>query len=227
MGAGRETKKVDPRSGNWEGQGPDLGSRSGDGQGPGQGRRTGEAQKAGPGSRCRREVLADVVFSLFLVLLDQVSKYLAQTCLLKRPGGSLDLIPGVFALRYLENRGAAFGMMEGRGWIFILFAGLISIIAGFLCLKSPEGRRFRPLRLALAGLLSGAVGNLLDRVFRGYVVDFLYLSLIDFPIFNVADVCVTVSVLVLAVLILFVYKEGELDWARMGTSAGRGAHEKK
>ena len=84
----------------------------------------------------------------------------------------------------------------------------VVIVAGFW--KTPNERKYIPMKLTLVFLLSGAVGNFIDRMFRGFVVDFFYFSLIDFPIFNVADIYVTVSFTVLAVLILFVYKEEDL-----------------
>ncbi len=66
----------------------------------------------------------------------------------------------------------------------------------------------------MAGLTAGAVGNLIDRIFRGYVIDFIYISLIHFPIFNVADICVSLSAGLLLILMLFVYRDDELEiWA--------------
>lgn len=68
-----------------------------------------------------------------------------------------------------------------------------------------------PLYVTLVVLLAGALGNFYDRLFQGYVIDFIYFSLIDFPVFNVADIYVTLSVIVLIVMVLFVYKGDELE----------------
>ena len=75
----------------------------------------------------------------------------------------------------------------------------------------PENRRYLPLRICAVLLCAGAVGNMIDRIFRGYVVDFFYFKLIDFPVFNVADIYVTTAAVILIVLIVFLYKEEDFD----------------
>lgn len=150
------------------------------------------------------------LFAALLVAVDQLTKHLAVAGLYKSKRGSIELIPGVLSLQYLENRGAAFGLMQNRTWIFVLFAALVIGAGSYMYLKCPSGRHYLPLRLCIAALAAGALGNLIDRLARGYVVDFIYFSIINFPIFNVADICVSVSVTILLVLILFVYKEDEL-----------------
>lgn len=153
-----------------------------------------------------------IFFIVLTAALDQLTKYLAYKGLYESGKGSCPLIPGVLSLQYLENRGAAFGMMQGRSFLFAVFAVLV-IAAAFVCyMRSPAGRKFLPFRIAMTGLVSGALGNLIDRLFRGYVIDFIYFSIIDFPVFNVADICVSLSEVLLLVLILFVYKDGDLDW---------------
>lgn len=144
---------------------------------------------------------------LFLALLaiDQITKYLAYRTL--RVHGPKVLILNVFELHYLENRGAAFGMMRNMQWLFVVFALVITAITIWFYVRLPREQRFLPLRLVCIALASGAAGNMIDRVFHGYVIDFLYISLIDFPIFNVADIYVCVSTAVFLLLILFIYKE--------------------
>ena len=77
--------------------------------------------------------------------------------------------------------------------------------------KIPQERHFLPLTLCLCFIGAGAVGNMIDRIFRGYVVDFFYFKLIDFPVFNVADIYVTTAAVILIVLIVFLYKEEDFD----------------
>lgn len=77
--------------------------------------------------------------------------------------------------------------------------------------KIPEEKHFVPLKACLYFVGAGAVGNMIDRVFRKYVVDFIYFSLINFPVFNVADIYVTVAAFMLVVLILFFYQEEDLN----------------
>lgn len=152
--------------------------------------------------------IAFVVFAAILVAVDQVTKWLAVTSLKGRPNKVL--IPGIFELEYLENRGAAFGSFQGMQIPLILFTLVLLGVILWKYAVIPAGRRYLPLRLTFLVLTAGALGNLIDRIARRYVVDFFYFKPIDFPRFNVADCYVVGSVIALAVLILFVYREEEL-----------------
>lgn len=156
-----------------------------------------------------KRALFAIVFFILLILLDQWTKALAVTYLMNQE--PFVIIPGVFQLRYLENRGAAFGMMQGQQTLFVIMAFLAFVFISYAYFKLPWKRRFHLLRLVGLMIAGGAFGNLIDRVTLGYVVDFFYFELIDFPIFNVADIYVTVATVALALLILFYYKEEELD----------------
>lgn len=144
------------------------------------------------------------------VILDQWSKYMAVLHLQGTDG--VDLIPGVFRLTYLENRGAAFGVLQGQQWFFYIITAVILVAVLLVYRRMPSGRKFLPLRVCAVLIVSGALGNLIDRVGQGYVVDFFYFELIDFPVFNVADIFVTVSAVLLAVLLLLYYKEEDLEY---------------
>ncbi|MFR4781848.1 MAG: signal peptidase II [Pilosibacter sp.] len=113
---------------------------------------------------------------------------------------------------YSENRGAAFGILQGKQWFFFLVAAAVVIAVLVFVAKLPSGNRYLPLYISMVLLLSGAVGNLIDRAVRGFVVDFFYFSLIDFPIFNVADCYVVCAAGLLILLIGFFYKEDELSF---------------
>ena len=146
---------------------------------------------------------------LILIVFDQWTKSLAVAYLMDKD--PFIIIKNVFQLRYLENRGAAFGMMQGQQ-TFFLITGVIAVgILAYIYFKLPWTKRFAPLRAVALLIASGAVGNMIDRVALGYVVDFFYFELIDFPIFNVADIYVTCATIVLALLILFYYKDEELE----------------
>ena len=144
------------------------------------------------------------------VILDQWSKYMAVLHLQGTDG--VDLIPGVFRLTYLENRGAAFGVLQGQQWFFYIITAVILVAVLLVYRRMPAGRKFLPLRVCAVLIVSGALGNLIDRVGQGYVVDFFYFELIDFPVFNVADIFVTVSAVLLAVLLLLYSKEEDLEY---------------
>ncbi len=149
-------------------------------------------------------ILALIGFAAAL-FFDQFTKYLAVSRL--KDQQPFVLIDGVFEFRYLENRGAAFGMMQDMQYLLAGGALLICGVIAFLYLRMPERRRYIPLRICAVLLCAGAIGNMTDRIRFHYVIDFLYFRLIDFPIFNVADCYVVVSCIVFVLLILFYYRE--------------------
>ena len=147
-----------------------------------------------------RFLLFSLLALILLVLLDALTKHLAVLYLSGSDG--IDIIPGVFRLVYLENTGAAFGILRGMKWFFVVLTIVICAAIVRILVKMPLEKRFYPFACDLVVLLAGAIGNFIDRIRLGYVVDFFYFSLINFPIFNVADIYVTMSVLVLFILIL-------------------------
>ena len=178
-----------------------------------QGRRE-QVQKA-----FRLTLAAEAVLIALLVLLDQATKLAAVSAL--KDGGPYVLIPGVFQLQYLENRGAAFGLLQNAR-IFFLAVTLIALAAViYVLVRLPLKRKYIVLRFLMVLIAAGAVGNMIDRVFLGYVRDFLYFSLIDFPIFNVADIYVTCATILLILLLLFYYKE-EDDFAFLSPGGKKG-----
>jgi signal peptidase II len=149
------------------------------------------------------------ILAVVLVIIDQVSKW-AAVCYLKDQEPFV-IWDGVFELHYLENRGAAFGMLQGQRIFFLIIAVVVLVGVIWLFAHMSKGERFWPIRLIAIFVLAGAWGNMLDRLRLSYVVDFFYFKLINFPVFNVADIYVSVGVAVLAVLIFFYYKDEELD----------------
>lgn len=142
------------------------------------------------------------------VALDQFTKYLATTHI---QDNAITIIDGVFELRYLKNYGAAFGMLQNQQWFFLIVTLITLCIVTFIYVKLPRDKHFTPLRICLVTLVAGAIGNMIDRISLGYVVDFFYFELIDFPIFNVADIFATVSTIALVILFLFYYSEEDFD----------------
>lgn len=142
------------------------------------------------------------------VALDQYTKYLAVLHLQDEP---LTLIEGVFQLRYLENRGAAFGILQNQQTFFLVISSITLIVIAILYIRLPRAKHFLPLRICMISLVAGAIGNMIDRIRLQYVVDFFYFELIDFPIFNVADIFATVATITLMILFLFYYSEDELE----------------
>ena len=154
----------------------------------------------------------DLVIVLCLTFLDQLTKHLAMIHLKDQP--AIPLIKGVLELQYLENRGAAFGILQNQKVILLIVSVLfIGVILLFLN-KVPDTSRYMILHVLAAAVIAGGVGNMIDRFRQGYVVDFIYFSLIDFPIFNVADIYVVTATILVFVLLLFVYKDEELKFIK-------------
>ena len=150
------------------------------------------------------------VLTALLTAFDQWTKALAYNGL--RTGGPIVIWNGVFELLYSENRGAAFGILQGKHGFFFLVAGAVLVVVLLFLARLPWEKRFFPLFACMVLLASGALGNLIDRAMRGFVVDFFYFKLIHFPVFNVADCFVVVSAACLILLVGFFYKEEELSF---------------
>ena len=147
-------------------------------------------------------MLLEVMIVLVVVALDMAVKTYVSRWLLTLPDRTFKLIPDIFHLTYVENRGAAFGMLENARWFFIVLTVLAcGAIAVFLVRE--HYRMHFLLRFSLALVFAGAVGNLIDRVMLGYVRDMFYLVCIDFPVFNVADCAVSIGGVLLVLDLLF------------------------
>ena len=162
---------------------------------------------------------ADVLLLMVLIFLDQLTKHFAVVYL--KDQLPVTIIDGVFELNYLENRGAAFGMLQNQKFFFIFIAVVILAVIVYVLIKTPNQHKYVKLHIALVCIAGGAIGNMVDRLKLDYVVDFLYFSLINFPIFNVADIYVTVTMILLLILILFFYKEEDLDFLNRKGKHGR------
>lgn len=147
------------------------------------------------------------LFTAGLICLDQFTKKLAVQHLKGQP--SYVLINGVLELQYAENRGAAFGIFQNKQTGLIVFTVIIILAVFVLFEITPLKKRMIPLQIAYLLVIAGAVGNMIDRVRQDYVVDFIYFRIINFPNFNVADICVTCACILLIIMMLFVYKDDE------------------
>ncbi|NLL76742.1 MAG: signal peptidase II [Clostridiales bacterium] len=162
-------------------------------------------------SKIKKKLLVfDVFLMCLLIITDQITKYFAVLKLKHQPAYSV--IDGILEFNYLENRGAAFGLLQDQKGLF-LFVGIIFLCAiAYVLYKTPDGKKFTFLHILLVAIAGGAVGNMLDRIRLDYVVDFIYFVYINFPIFNVADMYVTIASVILFVLFLFYYKEEDLNF---------------
>ncbi|MBO5364516.1 MAG: signal peptidase II [Clostridia bacterium] len=133
--------------------------------------------------------------SIFILIIDVITKFLAEGKLQQM--ATLPVWQGVFHFTYVENRGIAFGMFGGGRIVFILLTVLVLVLLAVFYRKTNHKTKWLCYGLSL--IFGGAIGNLLDRIFRGYVVDFLDFRLIDFPVFNVADIAVCIGAVLLVI----------------------------
>lgn len=144
---------------------------------------------------------------IILVILDQITKWQALTKL--KPIKNTVVIKGFLDFTFVENRGAAFGILSGKRVFFILLTVVVAIGILYSFYKLPKTKEYNWLKCGLVLVLSGAIGNVIDRAVRGYVVDFLEVTFIKWPVFNLADIYVVVGACFILFLSLFVIKEEE------------------
>lgn len=155
-------------------------------------------------------LFVDLLLVTLLLAFDQFTKYLAVTRLKGRE--AYVLLEGVLELDYLENRGAAFGMLQNQK-LLLVTVGLVFI--GVICyflFRLPEEKKYFILHVLASMIVAGGIGNMVDRIRLDYVVDFISFVLIHYPIFNVADIYVVVSTIIMFILFVFVYKEEDLNF---------------
>lgn len=150
-----------------------------------------------------------IVFSL-LVFFDRITKnWMVANLKGKDP---IVLIDGVFELQYLENRGAAFGMLQNARVFFVLAACILFFILLFVLHRVPNEKKYLPWHMFCVLLGAGGLGNLIDRLQQAFVVDFFYFKCIDFPIFNVADIYVTIGTFWMVFFVIWKCKEEDLSF---------------
>lgn len=147
-------------------------------------------------------IICNVLCIAVLVGIDQAIKAWAVAVL--APVGSMPLIPHIVELRFVLNEGMAFSMLSGRQTLLIVVTSITIVVLAWYLFRRCRGRLLRQITMLL--LVSGGIGNLIDRVLNGRVVDYINLLFMHFAVFNFADICVTVGVVLLVLCILL---EGE------------------
>ena len=140
-----------------------------------------------------------LIMIVLIIIFDRVTKYFAVKNLCG--GDIVNFIPGVVQFRYAENTGMAFSMLSGARWIFIL----VTVVACVGVLYYMLSNRCKSLWLywSLGVVVSGGIGNLVDRIMQGYVVDFIEPTFVDFAVFNIADCAVTCGAVSLVIYLVF------------------------
>ncbi len=153
--------------------------------------------------------LPAIVSFLVLVFLDQSVKYMVvQNMDLYE---SIPIIKGVFEIHYIQNPGAAWGLLANRQLLFTVCTAIVFIIGCYVYYKCVQLDKYKDIRILLILILAGGLGNFIDRIRYKYVIDFLYFKWIDFPVFNIADCYVTVGFILLLLIVFFKYKEEDFE----------------
>lgn len=183
------------------------------------------------GTKTKKNICISVIIIVILVAFDQFTKWLAELFL--KGQSAFPIINDVFELKYLENQSAAFGMdpisllhkifnfevfnnnpqlfLNVKMIFFVILTILLIGVFAFIYIRIPNEKRYKFIDYILIFFTAGAIGNFIDRVTNNYVIDFFYFKLIDFPIFNVADIYVTCSAFAMLLLGIFYYKDEDLD----------------
>jgi signal peptidase II len=162
------------------------------------------------GSRIKRFV-TDLIILAVLTVIDRITKIWATNTL--RDIESIPIIKNIVEFHYLPNgnTGAAFGMLSGHRVLFLVIAIVVVGVILYLLYNMPSERKYKMIEILLVFIAAGGAGNMIDRFIQGYVVDFIYISCINFPIFNVADMYVSVCTVILAIIVLFKLKEDDYN----------------
>jgi signal peptidase II len=148
-------------------------------------------------------LLLTFIVAVIVIAADQASKFWVETVLRKTI--DIPIWNGVFHFYYMENTGAAFGMLPGFKWVFLALSATAALLIAAFVIYKRRGLHWS-LYLPLGMIMGGAVGNMIDRVRLGYVLDFMYFKLINFAIFNVADASLVVGSILMGVYLLFIHE---------------------
>lgn len=181
--------------------------------------------------KSKKQILTGFSLTALLIVLDQITKHIAVLFLKDQP--AIPIIKDIFELKYLENTSAAFGLdpisilhklfefnvftnnpvlyLNARMGFFYVITLCVTVFLIFIYTKIPNSKRYIYMDAVLIFFIAGAIGNLIDRISNKYVIDFLYFKLINFPIFNVADIYVTCAAFAMILLGLFYYKDEDID----------------
>lgn len=166
-----------------------------------------------------------VISLIIFVAVDQISKYIAVDRLMGKD--SIVFIKGLLSFTYVENQGAAWGIMSGKVNVFVILTIIVIPLLIYFFIRTSIGKKYTNKKKAFSFLqfieillIAGAIGNFIDRIVNGYVVDFFQFTFIDFPVFNVADCYITVGA-AMFIFFYFLLDDNDFDIILKGKKAVR------
>lgn len=146
-----------------------------------------------------------IILGIVLVTADQLTKFWARGAL--SHGAAEPFLPNIMDFVYVENRGAAFGILQDTRFLLIAVTAAVIVLLLFYTFKTK--RRNPAFCLSAALICTGGIGNMIDRIIFGYVTDFIHLLFIDFPCFNLADICVCTGGALIVIFLLFFDRQAQ------------------
>ncbi len=160
-------------------------------------------------NKIKKILIWDLVCLIFLIILDRGTKYLSM---LFCKDDNFVLINNLLEITYIENYGGALGILNNQKFFFIFVSALfICLIVFFLCIL-PKQKNFNALNIWISFVLAGTIGNMLDRIIYGYVIDFIYIPKISFPVFNLSDIFCSIGSISILMTVIFKLKEKDLEF---------------
>lgn len=161
-------------------------------------------------SRWKKKILIwDFICLILLNSLDRLSKIAAEYYCINE---NFELIENVFEITCIKNMGGAFGILNNQRFFFIFIAVLFVSLLVFFLFATPNEAKFNSLHIWISFILAGIIGNLVDRIIYGSVIDIIYISKINFPVFNLSDIFITLGTFFTLILVLFKLKEKDFEF---------------
>ncbi len=155
-------------------------------------------------------MLIEIIIIVGIIVFDQLIKLAAAGVLPTLPGSTFVFIPGFASFTYVQNTGAAFSLFSNATWVLTILS-VVLVVALFVVLYKTRKVPSVLLKLSLMFIIGGAIGNMIDRVFLGYVRDMIEFTFVNFAVFNVADSFVTIGAVLLGIYLLFYWDKGKKD----------------
>ena len=157
----------------------------------------------------KKKLFIYIFVILLMVFIDQLTKYLVINNFELHE--EKPVIGNLLVLTYIRNSGAAWGSFAGKATLLLVFTFIVFIFIFRILHRIWDIPKFKPIRICLLFVIGGAIGNMIDRIRFNYVIDFIFFKFIKFPVFNIADIFVTLSVIVLVILFIFKYNDADHD----------------
>ena len=158
-----------------------------------------------------KKYILPIIIILLLAVIDQITKYFVIKYISYESNEEIPVIGDLLVLTHIHNSGAAWGSFTGKIPFLLIITAIVTAALIYVYHNIVDKKGFMPIKIGIIAILGGALGNLIDRIRFGYVTDFIYVKVINFPVFNFADICVTVSIFVLLFLFIFKYKNEDFD----------------